>query len=282
MSGSVDLSARLFKRQPLSSMESTLLSGLAAEGNDIFTITDVVERLNKPYAYAKVIVNRLVKKRWAIRLTGGKYLIVPLAAGVRAEYSEHEYIIASRLVEPDYIAYWSALSYHGLTEQVPSIVFVATTSRASSRKVLDTSYSFVTLKKNKFFGYRPEPIGSAQVNVSDPEKTIIDCLDHPEYCGGLEEVVKALRSRQNSLSFDKILTYAMEIGNSAILKRFGFLSESIGIKSSDEFMNTVRKEIKRGYSLLDPTEEPGGHYSARWRLRVNVSERRLSEWRETE
>jgi len=49
-------------------MESTLLSYLAEEGANIFTIRDVEDHLGKPYNNAKVIANRLVKKRWAIRL----------------------------------------------------------------------------------------------------------------------------------------------------------------------------------------------------------------------
>lgn len=279
MSGKTDLQARLYVRQPLSGIESTLFSRLAEEGTNIFTIRDVEEKLDKPYNNAKAIVNRLVKKRWAVRLTGGKYLVVPFEAGVRAEYSEHEFIIASHLAEPYYVGYWSALNYHGLTEQVPRTVFVATPSRVGKRKILDSDYRFITLAERKFFGYDQEIIGDARVNVSDREKTLVDCLDHPEYCGGLEEVVKALHSGRDELSLEKMAGYAKRMGNSAILKRLGYLIELMGIKHSAGLIDSALEEVKKGYVLLDPTEERGGWYLARWRLRVNVSDDRLREWK---
>jgi len=34
-------------------------------------------------------------------------------------YTTHEYLIAAHVAEPMYIGYYSALSHHGLTEQVP-------------------------------------------------------------------------------------------------------------------------------------------------------------------
>lgn len=278
MSGSADLDARLFVRQPLSSMESTLLSYLAEEDANIFTIRDVEDHLGKPYNNAKVIANRLVKKRWAIRLGGGKYLVVPLEAGVKAEYTEHEFIIASHLVEPYYIAFWSALNYHGLTEQIPRTVFVATIKRFGNRRILDTNYRFITPGGKKFFGYQPESIGNAKVNVSDAEKTIADCLDHPEYCGGLDEVVKAIRGGQDRVSTEKLVTYGLRMGNSTILKRLGFLTEYLGIGHTKELINSILTETKKGYSLLDPTEKRGGRYLARWGLQINVSENRLREW----
>ena len=264
MSGNADLHAHFYVRQPLSGIESTLFSRLAEEGINIFTIKDVEGKLGKPYNNAKAIVNRLVKKRWAVRLTGGKYLVIPFEAGVRAEYSEHEFIIASHLVEPYYIGYWSALNYHGFTEQVPRTVFVATTSRVGKRKILDTNYRFITLTDRKFFGHQPELVGNAKVNVSDAEKTVVDCLDHPEYCGGLEEIVKALRNGRDELSLEKMVAYAQKMGNSAILKRLGFLIELLGIEHSKEFINSVLNDVKKGYSLLDPVEEHGGWYLARW------------------
>ena len=72
------------------------------------------------YNEAKKIANNLIHKRWLDRLTTETYLIVPLAAGETGEYTEHEFVIASHLAEPMYITYWSALSYHVLTEQVPT------------------------------------------------------------------------------------------------------------------------------------------------------------------
>jgi predicted transcriptional regulator of viral defense system len=266
-------------RKSLSKTESLLLSSLAEEGKKIFTLSDVTNKLENSYDNAKVIVNRLVKKKWLVQLAKGKYLIVPLEAGVRGEYTEHEFVIASYLVEQYYIGYWTALNYHGFTEQVPMTVFVVTTKRLRDRTILDIRYRFVALNKRKFFGFEAEPISNNKVNISDKEKTLADCLDHPEYCGGISEVVKSLWNAREEISIEKLVNYSVKMGNSAILKRLGFLVELLKIDISKKVMEKIRLHLKKGYVVLDPLERAHGNYSTRWALVINVSEDRLLEWR---
>jgi len=267
------------ERKSLSKAESSLLASLAEEGKNIFTLSDITERIDGSYKNAKVIANRLVKKKWLIPLTRGTYLIVPLEAGVRSEYTEHEFAIASHLAESYYIGYWSALNFHGLTEQVPMTVYVVTTKRLKDRTILDTRYRFITLIRRKFFGFEKESISNTSVNISDIEKTLADCLDHPEYCGGISEVAKALWNAKDEISMEKLIEYALAMGNSAILKRLGFLSELLQISISEGIMEKIEKHLKKGYVLLDPLEDKKGRYSTKWRLLVNLSEDTILEWR---
>lgn len=85
-------------RRGLSGSESRLLASFSAKGRTIFRLKDVSAELDRSYGYAKVLVNNLTKKRWITRLRRGTYLIVPLAAGIRSDYTEHEFVIASHLV----------------------------------------------------------------------------------------------------------------------------------------------------------------------------------------
>jgi predicted transcriptional regulator of viral defense system len=77
---------------------------------------------------------------------------MPLAAGGDAVYITHEYFIASHIVEPMYIGYYSALSHHGLTEQVPRTVYVMTPTRVQSREIHELPYQVTTVTERKFFG----------------------------------------------------------------------------------------------------------------------------------
>lgn len=49
-----------------------------------------------------------------------------------------------------------------------------------------------------------------KIVIPEKEKTIVDALDHPEYCGGIEEVAKCLWNAKDDadISFEKILKYA--------------------------------------------------------------------------
>jgi len=256
------------ERKSLSKTESYLLSKLSEEHTDIFTVKEVSKALNKSYAVSRKIISNLKAKRWIERIDAGKYLIMPLSAGIKPKYTEHEFIIGSKLVEPYYISYWSALNYHHMTEQIPFSVFVATTKRKSNRKILDVNYIFVALSKKKFFGYLNVTIAGKAVLISDKEKTIADCLDHPEYCGDITEAAKALKSR--NLSFEKIVDYAIKMGNATILKRLGYLCEILKLDLNEKLTKRMLKNISKGYSTLDPSlTSRKGVYNERWRLLVN-------------
>ena len=257
------------KRKGLSKKESYLLSYMAENRKNVFTLGDVIETLNCSYENAKVTVERLVKKKWVVRIVKGKYLLVPLSAGVKGEYTEHEFIIAS-LFEPCYIAYWTALNYYGFTEQVPNKIFVATTKRIKDREILGTEFKFVYRSRKKFFGFANILISNINIKISDKEKTIIDCLDRPKYCGGVEEIVKSVYFAKEEIEFEKLIEYALRIGNNAVIKRLGFILDFHGLDSK-----SLENKISGSYSVLDPTKEKIGKYNSKWKLLINVSEDEL-------
>lgn len=257
------------KRKGLSKKESYLLSYLAENRKNIFALGDVVEVLDCSYENAKVIVERLAKKKWIVRIIKGKYLIVPLTAGVRGEYTEHEFIIAS-LFKPCYIAYWTALNYYGFTEQVPNKIFVAIRKRMRDREILGMKFKFVYVSEKKFFGFNNVLISNVRVKISDKEKTIVDCLDKPKYCGGIEEITKAIFFAKDEIDFEKLTNYAIKIGNNAVLKRLGFILDFLNLDSKN-----FENKISDSYSILDPTKGKNGRYDSKWKLLVNVSKREL-------
>ncbi len=266
-------------RGGLTRNESLALSSLSEKGKTIFRLKDLSAELRCSYEYAKVLANNLAKKRWIIVLTRGTYLIAPLSAGVASHYSEHEFVIASHLVSPYYVAYWSALNFHAFTEQTPMTVFVATTKRVENREILNTQYRFVTLIKRKFFGFVSISIGSYRVHISSREKTLADALDHPEYCGGISEVAKCLWNARQKVSLEKTVKHAIKMGNTVILKRLGYLVESMSIEADTEILSRIRRGIAPGMSPLDPTVPRTGSYTTRWNLLVNVSKETLESLR---
>jgi predicted transcriptional regulator of viral defense system len=204
-----------------------LLNELARKGHT-FTFEDAARTSSLSHQSLKVMLSRMEKEGFIERIEKGKYLIIPLGAR-KGRYTINEFIIGSQLVKPAVIAYWSALNYHGLTEQIPNMVFIQTTSRKKEQRpeIFDVRYRIVRVTKQKFFGFEKVWIDDAAVQITDLEKTVVDCLDKPQYCGGIAEAAKAL---QGDLDIEKLKKYAMKIGNSAVIKRLGTLCEKIGIK----------------------------------------------------
>lgn len=259
-------------KQGLSKREALALTRLAGQNKPIVVISDIENSIGVSYDEAKKIANNLVKKKWLDRLTSGTYLIVPLAAGEHGKYTEHEFVIASHLATPMYISYWSALNYHGLTEQVPMTVFVATTERVPEREIHNVNYRFITLTDAKFFGHEAMAAGSHQVNIATVEKTLADCADHPEYCGGIIELSKALANAENA-DYETLVECLLRMNNGAAIKRIVYLADIHGIEVPRR--TELEDAFTTGYSKLDPAHGEKGHHTSDYRLILNVAETEL-------
>ena len=246
-----------------------LLNLLAKEGN-AFTFNDALKMSNLSTKSLQKVLYRLQQSGAIERIKKGKYLIIPLGAE-KGKYTLHEFVIGSLLVEPYTIAYWSALNYYGLTEQIPTTVFIQTIARKfnTNPEVFGVQYKIVKIKKEKVFGIRKEWIEETQINITDKEKTMIDCLDKPQYCGGIIEVAKALKN--NKFNRKKLEDYVQRIGNSGVLRRLGYLCELLNVKIKLPKLNI------RNYLLLDPTMPDKGLKSAKWRLIINLDDKILRE-----
>jgi predicted transcriptional regulator of viral defense system len=215
-------------------------------------------------------LERLQSKGWIRRIRRGWFAVVPLSSGEGRSPQLHEFVVAMELVSPAVIAYWSALNHHGMTEQVPRIVFVATDHpvRRQPGDVLGVTYKIVALKPGKIFGVMKDWIDETPFSVTDREKTIIDGLDLPQYVGGVSEITKALKGVWKELREEKLRSYAAKIGNSAVAKRLGLMMETLGLGDVEALRREV--SIAPGFSPLDPTMPKRGKFSRRWGLLINT------------
>jgi len=248
-------------------MRIDLIDRLSKRG-DTFTVGDALKICDIDRTALWVILSRLERRGWIERIEKGKYLIIPLGAE-KGGYTSHEFVIGSLLVDPYCIAYWSALNFYGLTEQIPATVFIQTTSRKKKQEieVFGVLYRIVRVKRDKFFGVRREWLEESAINITDKEKTIVDCLDKPQYCGGVVEVVRALKDP--GLDNAKLSEYATSIGNSGVVRRLGYLCERLGLDIDLPPIET------RNYLLLDPTIPKKGSTSAEWKLVINLDDKML-------
>ena len=169
------------------------------------------------------------------------------------KFTEHEFILASRLISPYYISYWSALNYYGLTEQVSKTIFIATLKRKLEKEIMGLKFRFITLNKNKFFGFKAMQLNNHIIKIGEVEKAIIDCLDLPRNCGGIVEVIKAIDEAKKEIDFNKLIAYAKKMQNAAILNRLGYILELLGIKANIK--------PSKHYVMLDTISKKKGIYN---------------------
>lgn len=246
-----------------------LLDKLARKGSTFgFQDAANISCLNR--GSLKVLLLRMEREGWIERIEKGKYLIIPLGAK-KGKYTINEFVIGSTLIDPAIISYWSALNYHGLTEQMPTTVFIQTTARKKRTEldIFGVRYKIIKVNEKKLIGYDTVWIDETQVHITDREKTIADCLDKPQNCGGIIEVAKAL---QNDIDLNKVIEYAKKMNNSAIIKRLGYLCDKIGIS-----IDIPPTYLATGTPLLDPSISKKGTINRKWKILVNMDEKMLGE-----
>lgn len=255
----------------LSKQESELLATISAQGKTIFTFSDALEFLGSPDA-AMNALGRLVRNRWLFRLENGLYMIIPLEAGPKREWSENALIIASHLVSPGAVAYWSAMRFWNMTEQLPHVQFIQTTKRKRSVSIQGISYRFITVSEKRFFGNVSKQIEAQTITVTDLEKTLIDAADRPDLSGGIIQLAEAMFAVSDQIDWERLTGYLEKWGGGAVAKRLGYLLERLAlpIQKRELIVDKWRSMISKGISSLEPGSPKIGPTLVRWQLQINV------------
>ena len=232
-----------------------------------FTPSLLADLLSLSQRQAYRLVARLRMDGLVDEVERGKYLLLGLEP---ERVLSNPLYIASQLIAPAYVSYWSALHHYGFTEQVPLTTFVATTRKKRPVTYRGFRFQFVSLRPHKFFGYRRERIGDLPIVVADEAKAIVDSLDLLQHAGGIGEVIKALRVALETIDVPTMIHYANRMENKSLGSRLGYLLESFG-RSAEGLVHSV-SPVK-----LDPVRPRAGHTVARWQLVVNVPEHELAD-----
>ena len=255
----------------LSKQESEFLATLSVKGKNIFTFQEALGFWETPEA-ATNSLGRLVRKRWLFRLENGLYMIIPLEAGPEREWSENALIIASHLVSPGAVAYWSAMRFWNMTEQLPRVQFVQTTKRKRSVLIQGINYRFVTVSEKRFFGTVTKQVEGQSIIVTDREKTLLDAADRPDLSGGIIQLVEAMSTASSQIDWEMLTKYLEKWGGGAVAKRLGYLLEvlALPIPNRDFIVSKWQSIISNGISAFEPESTKIGPTIARWQLQINV------------
>lgn len=267
------------KMTGLGAKEAELVATVGSSGLKVFTVADAAKLMASDNKIVAKLVHRLVKKRKLFRIEKGKYFLIPPEAWKTGEYTEEGVIVASQLIKPYYLSYWTALSFYGWTEQPSKTIYVATTKLKRPLSLQGVIIKFVRLRNDRFFGFTEQWIGNQKVAVADKEKAIIDCLDQPRYAGEIVEVAKGLWNGRNEIDFSKLIEYAKRMNRGAIFKRFGYLMDALGILPP-KMRKELKNHINQTLIILDPgRSEASMSVNKEWNIRVNINSANLTEWR---
>lgn len=142
----------------------------------------------------------------------GLYVVVPPLKINDDSFKPDRYMIASKIQEPYYLGYHTALEVHGTAYSDYNEVYVVVPPDKKFRKFefKDITYRPV-YSSNRTVGLQEIDHRDQSIVVSSPSRTFLDCIDRPDYSGGWEECLKSLESLSGIKSKDlKSILESME------------------------------------------------------------------------
>jgi predicted transcriptional regulator of viral defense system len=256
----------------LGSQAAKFVTTLHERNQTLFGVADVKTITGLTDTSARSFVRTLVERGLVTRLKPGLFILVPFEMGKDKEFAGDPYLVASVLAggKSYYLSHGTAMEIHQMVTQPQLVVYVSTSERLQSRLIMGTEFRFITCKKKSFFGIIDYwATKQKTVKVSDIERTVIDGLRQPKYCGGLTEVAKGLWMQRESVSPERLMRYSIRLNVGAVMRRLGFLLELYEM-GTDKIIGALRERLTNSYVLLDPVLPGQGKYLHRWRLRLNV------------
>lgn len=257
-----------------------IIARLAARGAEMFTLADLREQFNLDGPQAHQLGHQLTQRHLALRLKPGLYAILQPADWNAGPYiGIDRYWAATTAVraEAHYLAYYTAMEFHGMIQHPLRTVFVAVVKAHRDLTLGKVDVRFIRLTPRKLFGHEDmRTAGGHVVKVAQLERTFLDCVDKPELCGGVEEVFRGFVRRREDLDADRLLRFVHRLDKPVLTKRLGFLLEVTG--GDPELLLELERtagRLKR-FTLLDKTAPAdGGERNRRWEVIVNTDIRRL-------
>jgi predicted transcriptional regulator of viral defense system len=254
-----------------------LVTTLYEKNRSVFRLKDVQEILHLDRFASSSFIRKLVDRGIVTRLKSGLFILIPFELGKESEYTGNPLVVAREIMSAKgyYLSYATAMEIHGMVTQPQLVVYVTSLKPRRPVKVYGMEFRFIHSHSKYFFGLFEHWVTKQEkVKVSNLERTIIDCLRQPEYCGGISEVAKGFWLKHESMNINRLIEYAVKMNAGSVIRRLGYLMEFYKIGRS-KTLGILRGHLTETYVRLDTILPPEGKYLRKWRLQLNISPEEL-------
>lgn len=197
------------------------------------------------------------------------------------------------------LSHLSALSFHGLTGELPKTIFATIPGQSHElvlpagtdiadwqefalvrgqkvKRILDRDVHWVQTHVERYIGIRQYQPYGYPIRVTTPERTLLDGLLHPDLCGGLDNVLRAWRAASDILDLAQLMDNVDTLNVQVLRQRVGFVLDELEIAHPE--VERWRQALGRGGSSKLLGSAPyASKYSERWNLSLNASFAALHE-----
>ena len=263
----------------LSATEARVVLSLEAEGESELSLDTIEARAGVRRGFARKLAHDLVRKGWIQRVGRGRYLLNPSRHGPEAIPDTDPLRLGSHIVRPYYFGYASAAELWGFLLQAGRVYYIVSPTRSSVRLAHQAQFQFVRIRPGRFFGTQEITRRGETLLVSDPERTVIDCVDRPELSGGLGGAVQVMARAKPRLAWKRLSEHLHRMNNRSLELRVGFLVEQVRPSIPPPRSWRERWQALPGEPWV-PLGSPRtfgrrGPYDRRWHIIRNVPDRVL-------
>jgi predicted transcriptional regulator of viral defense system len=238
----------------------------------VFSTEDI--RDNFPSAEAmQFTLTKYIRQNLIVRIKRGLYAAVdPSTGGIYA----NRYEIATKGATGAYIAFHSALEYHGVANQVFNTVYVCGDARFRTFEYDGLEYVRI-MPPSVEIGVT-ETERNSVIRVTGLERTIVDCVNELDLAGGLEEVAEAITACPY-LNEERLKEYLKGYDKKVLYQKVGYLMSTLKRNEfSAEFFAFCKTNMGKGNSYMTENINARGKLNREWRLIVpeeleNIGER---------
>lgn len=217
----------------------------------------------------------LAKKHLA-RIRHGYYLVKhDYLAGVHVE-SDY-LLIAGRMASDAVISHHTAMEFHGLAYSIGTIIYFNSNERIGHLVSEYGEYQQLahpsSLKpSNLFLETKLHDRMGMDIRVTTIERTLVDCLNRPELSGGWEEIWRSFESI-NFLDIERVIRYALQLGNATTIAKVGFFLEQHQEQFSvtEEQLNQLARYKPKSRHYMEKSYQGPIKNLQRWNLIVPLS-----------
>ena len=177
----------------------------------------------------KATLMRYLDTGQIVRVRRGLYATVPPDQTPETTKPD-PYLVASRLASDAVLAYHTALQFWGRAYSVFNTFTYLTAGNTRQFSFMGSLYKAIqhhrqlVVKAQECFGVDKTEIAGLEIRVTSLERTLVDVLDRPDLSGGWEEVWRSLESVEY-FHLDKVINYALVLGNATTVAKVGFFLE---------------------------------------------------------
>ncbi len=263
----------------LSHLEQTAYFAALRQGMHVLDVESAGDLVKISRAHTIKLLADMARKGALYRSGRGRYVVIPADVLYgRQTFVADPFQIVDELLRRDgvteyYVAYQSAALVYGAANQLPQALLVALPSQRRPIILGRAEILFVQVQAAKFFGRQEIRYHDAFFQISDREKTLLDCLDRFDLGGGIDEVMHTISALLPEISPERLLSYLPAMSNQALVHRLGYILEKLSTRQvvPEMLLDRLGGLISRRIYPFDPHGPHSGGVRPRWRVRENLA-----------